>query len=230
MLSIASGILRETLQLLSTQKHGEWLQPVRHTQRTRGIYWCCVDTKAVGPKEVNVVCVSDFHQYLWPEWKPLLSESFQSMMCILHHKTPVFFDNLLEIDLESDKERGLVYLSTLSELAWVFGCEDAVKSTVQLARMRLKARVSECYNAAEDINRPWSLELPELRKDSHGFYPGDLHYLPGFSLSPHIKLAFVWNDRVAFRKATQLYILSTGGVPRVYEDDNMGILPLMLGT
>jgi len=230
VLSVASDILRETFQLLSTQKPGKWFRPLNHTQRTRGIYWYRVNSNAAGPKEINVVCVSDFHQFLWPDWKPLLSESFKTLMGILHHKNLVFLDSLLAEDLEEGTERGLVYLSTLSEFAWVFGCEGAVASTVQLARMWLQARVSECHDGAGNINTPVSPELPELRKNKYGFYPGDSHYLPGFSLSPHIKLAFVWNDRIAFQKATELYILDTGGVPRVYEYDNMGILPLMLST
>lgn len=229
VLSVASDILRETFQLLSTQMPGKWFRPLNHTQRTRGIYWYRVDSNAV-VQEINLVCVSDFHQFLWPEWKSLLPESFKSLMCILHHKSPAHLDSLLAVDLEEGTERGLVYLSILSELAWVFGCEGAIESTIQLARISLQARVSEYHDDARNINTPLSPELPELRKNKYGFYPGDLHYLPGFSLSPHIKLAFVWNDRIAFQKATQLYILGTGGVPRVYEYDNMGILPLMLNA
>ncbi|KAF8419364.1 hypothetical protein EV426DRAFT_644975 [Tirmania nivea] len=170
---LSSDILRETLQLLSTQKPGRWLRPLTHTQRTRGIYWYCVDSKAVGPKEV-MLSVSNFHQFLWPDWKSLLSKSFKTLMCILHHKSPVFLNNLLAIGLKEGTEGGLVYLSTLSELA----------STVELARIRLQDRVSKCHGNSGNINTPWSSELPELGKNRYGFYLGNVHYHPRFSLPP----------------------------------------------
>jgi len=235
VLSVASDILRETFQLLSTQKPGKWFRPLNHTQRTRGIYWYRVNSNAAGPKEINVVCVSDFNQFFCPEWKPLLSESFITLIYILHHKGHVVLDTLLGLDLEEGTERSLVYLSTLSELAWVFGCEDAVAPTVQLARIRLQARASECHDDTENINRPRFPELPELRGDKYGFFPGHAHYDYDVRLTPFIKLALFCNDRLAFRKATQLYILSIDAqsaedVPRPYEDDNMGILPFMRST